>query len=162
MFCFAQEILGVVYGGVEFHRSVVVLKILSFSLLFFPLPPVLGHALWAVNLEKVCAENCCCQFCCSGVLGFCPDLWIRINWCGSQCSCLQWCECVAALSAVLPEGRKIGIVEGIVEVGSGHLAFIGVRDAPPLSQICHCDDGCDFVCIVDIQVCVSSVFTDPT
>ncbi|MDB4494451.1 oligosaccharide flippase family protein [Pseudomonadales bacterium] len=52
MCCFAQEILGVVYGGVEFHRSVVVLQILSFSLLFFPLPPVLGHALWAVNLER--------------------------------------------------------------------------------------------------------------
>ena len=140
----------------------VVLKILSFSLLFFPLPPVLGHALWAVNLERSVLRIVVVNFVARVFLGF--VLIYGFGLIGAAVSVLA-CSGVNVLQHYLlycQKVEKIGIVEGIVEVGSGHLAFIGVRDAPPLSQICHCDDGCDFVCIVDIQVCVSSVFTDPT
>lgn len=52
VFCLAGDMLQLAYGGEDFQRSVAVLKILAFTLLFMPLNPVLGHALWAMNFEK--------------------------------------------------------------------------------------------------------------
>jgi O-antigen/teichoic acid export membrane protein len=52
MFVFAGDILELVYGDRGFKEGAFVLQILSFSLLFDPLSPVLGHALWAVGADR--------------------------------------------------------------------------------------------------------------
>ncbi len=52
MCCLSGEILQLVYGNEGFQRGILVLKILSFTLLFMPLNPVLGHALWAMKFER--------------------------------------------------------------------------------------------------------------
>lgn len=52
MLVFAGDLLDLVYGNKGFRQGELVLQIVSFSLLFDPLNPVLGHGLWAIGADR--------------------------------------------------------------------------------------------------------------
>jgi O-antigen/teichoic acid export membrane protein len=52
VFVMAPDVLDLVYGATEFKDGAFVLRILAFGLMFDPLNPVLGHALWAVGADR--------------------------------------------------------------------------------------------------------------